>query len=148
MNLVINSMINSLSFVIEYEKSIYRLLERGKKNLPTSIKYINAIIQNYNSIFLYYMDNVNSISFTNSGDNYIEEEVLNSIMTDVKLSDDFIIENLLVDYFNKHIDSVYNINLEKLEEYDYMEYTFNSYIKIPMLLFILRYYYNKFVSNN
>jgi len=139
---------DSSTFVIEYEKSIYRFLEKNKKNLPLSIKYSNTIIKNHNSIFLYFLDNVNSIVFSTDGIEYIEDNILNAILTDIKLSDEFIIENLMVDYFNKHIDSIYNINLEQLEEYEFIEYSFNSFIKIPILLFILRFYYNKFVSNN
>ena len=87
-----------------------------------------------------------SIGFTENGVSYIDDNVLNGIISDTKLEPNFIIDNLIIDYLNNHIDSVYNIDLDTLAEYEYLDISFNSFIKIPILLFILRYYYKKFIE--
>ncbi len=137
---------DSHTFPIEYEKSLYRILERNKKSLLSNhINYSITGINNATSIFKYYNDNViKSIYFSNIGDPYISDELLNNISTGTS-SIENIVHKTIIDYFNNSINVIDEFNMEPLAEIDYINYDLNSFILIPIVLFILRTYYNKFM---
>jgi hypothetical protein len=136
------------TFPLEYEQCIYRIIEKCKKaKLPTTIQYIPWVIENLTSIFKYYRDSsVMSVKFI-SGQDYINPDLLTRIQTGEKLEEDNIIDTLLIDFFNENTQTIYNIDLNKLSEYDeYIDLSFETFIKIPILLYILKFHYTNFMS--
>ena len=135
-------------FPITYEMSFYgRMVDKDIKELDY-IRYDPCPITYQHSIFLYYnLRNIRTIAFVpdhvGSGI-YIKDNVIDAIKNDNIEELGNIIEELLVKYFNDRIESIFQIDIDKLKEYR-MKYTMYDYIMIPILLFILQYYNEKFL---
>ena len=134
-------------FPLEYDKSFYHILEKNKKSMiPEHINYATGSVANTSSIFRYYNDvYVKSIYFSDIGLPYIDDILINSIINSIP--SDKVSYKTIIDYFNNNVNVIDTFDMGPLAENDYIEYDLNSFILIPMLLFILRVYYNKFMAN-
>ena len=134
-------------FPLEYDKSFYHILEKNKKSMiPEHISYATGSVANTSSIFRYYNDvYVKSIYFSDIGLPYIDDILINSIINSIP--SDKVSYKTIIDYFNNNVNVIDTFDMGPLAENDYIEYDLNSFILIPMLLFILRVYYNKFMAN-
>lgn len=135
-------------FPITYEMSIYSAIENNNIRDLDYVRYELCPITYQHSIFLYYnLTNVKSLVFVpdHVGSNvYIRDELINSIISNIPENATNIIEELMIRYFNNSIESILQINIDKLKEYK-MSYSLTDYIMIPILLFIIRYYTDKFL---
>ena len=60
-------------------------------------------------------------------------------------------DNIIVKYMHDEIDSIYNINLDELENFTYFQASWVNFVKIPLLLYAMKGYYKLFTqkqSNN
>jgi len=136
-------------FPTTYEMSFYgRMVDRDIKELDY-IRYELCPITYQHSIFLYYnLKNIRSLVFVPDHVGiglYIKDKIIDGIKNNNIEELDNIIEELMVKYFNDTIDSIYQIDIDRLKEYR-MKYCMYDYIMIPILLFIMKYYNNKFVN--
>lgn len=146
--IVINNEDYGEQFPITYEMSFYGRLEDKDIGELDYIRYDPCPITYQHSIFLYYnAKNVRTLAFVPDHVGpcvYLRDELIDSIKNNTVENAENIIEELLVKYFNDSIESIFQIDIEKLKSYK-IKYTMNNYIMIPMLLFIIRYYSNKFL---
>lgn len=133
---------------LHYEKSFYRTVEKQNLNKVNNINFITVGINDLSSVFQYWcVQNVKSIRFSDSGGSaYIPSELIEKIKTCTLDENDNIIENLLIQFFNNKITSIHAIDQVKLLDYDYLDFNMESFIMVPILLFILRFYVNNFLS--
>lgn len=137
---------NSFTFPIEYENSIYRFIEKNKKTLVNNTYYGFSFVKNMDSVFNFFNDNtVRSINFTSNLYPYISPDLISQIQSGEKSPDNSVIESLIVDYFNNNLSSIYSFDLDKLEDFNFITYDFKTFILIPISLFIIRFYFNKFM---
>lgn len=128
-------------FEYEFGFSIYEaILKKDKDSIPKYLGYNLNTVTNLSSVFNYYgLDNVFSISFDElSPKQYIATELLIGIIENSNMNHN-ILYKLISDYFNKEIESIYDVSFNVLDGYR-MSYNFQEYIFIPIILFILKYY--------
>lgn len=137
----------SNTFLYDYETSIYRIIEMNRKDMLNYIKYNPNYLVDQTSVFNFYrIKNILSIGFNNGLVSYIDDSLIDNIKNNIHAENESIIDKLIIDYFNNSVNTIYDLNVDRLKNYDYISYSFNSFIMIPMILFILRYYYSKFMS--
>lgn len=139
----------SPTMLIEYHNSIYRALELKKKSLLKDYRYIINPIRYNMSIFLYYrLTNVKSPQLMDSGTvSYIRPELIEKIISPSDVIDENVMCKTIIDYFNNKINTVYDIDRAGLREYmEYMNYDRETFILVPLLLYILRTEYQKFMT--
>lgn len=56
-------------------------------------------------------------------------------------------DNIIIRFMHDKIDSVYNIDLEELDNMLYFDSSWDIFIKIPILIYILKFYQKKFLRN-
>ena len=135
-------------FIIEYDLCFYNTI--ANRDID-NIKYINFLLTSVsdpNSIFNYYhATKMKSVMFVDTGlqHNYIQESLIDGIKHNVIKDSMSEIEKLIINYFNDNIESIYNINIDKLNDYK-IRYDHEHFVLIPIILYILHYYINKFMS--
>lgn len=137
------------TMMLEYHNSFYRAVEAKKKSIIKPYPYSWTFITNFSSIFAFYRDgNVRSIKFDPNGImDYIRPEVLNAITTPSDDLNENVMIKTIVGFFNEKINTIYELNRVDLREYpEYMGYDHETYVLVPVLLYILRHYYNKFMT--
>jgi len=135
------------TFLYEYETSLFRNIETLNKSKLKHVDYSQRLISNPQSCFRFYRDNaVRSVSFLNGTIPYISHELIDRIKSKEVLQTDGIVNKILIDYFNKSTTSIASLDLTALEDYDYIDYSFESFVLIPVILYILRYYYSIFMA--
>lgn len=140
---------STYKFPIEYENSIYRAIEKHKKELFNNVTYGYSNIKNVDSVFKLYNDKyIKGVNFINNTFNYINQSLINQIQTGEKLENNNIVYNTIIDHFNNNLDTIYSFNLDLLEDVQYINYDFETFILIPILLFILKFHFNKFMIEN
>ena len=55
-------------------------------------------------------------------------------------------DKMLVKYMNDQIDSIYNIDFEGLTDFTYFMPTWFNFVKIPLMLYVMKGYYNLFIK--
>ena len=55
-------------------------------------------------------------------------------------------DKILIKYINNNIESIYDINLEKLHDELFFDLNWFSFIKIPLVLYCIKQSYKKFLS--
>lgn len=135
------------TFILEYEYSFYTLLEHRNVEDLDYVKYINTMIAYPESIFKFYSDlSVRSVLLNPLSDlSYIPDTLIDNIKKNVITSDMNILEKILIGYFNKNIQSIYEIDIDLLKRYK-LEYTFNDFLMIPISLFIIRNFAIEFMN--
>lgn len=138
----------NIRFVPEYDDCIFSLVESRSINELKPIRCLKNSISYEESVFrMYNMDNVRSVMFIDTGSEmYIKDELIDHIKKYIIDENATIIESLLVNYFNDGYDSIYNINLDKLMNYK-IKYNYDDFILIPIILYILRFYCDRFMIN-
>lgn len=135
-------------FPITYEMSIYDSIENREIEKLDYIRYELCPITYQHSIFLYYnLKNVKSLTFVPDhvgAGVYIKDTLIDAIISNNVENTTNIIEELLVKYFNDSIESILQLNIAKIKEYR-ISYSLNDYIMIPILLFIIRFYTDRFL---
>jgi hypothetical protein len=134
---------------IEYHKSIYRAVEAKKKNLVPSTLYGLSYINNPFSMFSYYRDgNVRSIQFSSTGTfTYIRPSLIEKVTTTGDTTDENVMSKTIIDFFNDKVSDIYGLDRVALRDFpDFMDVDQETFVLIPILLYILRFYYNKFMS--
>lgn len=138
-------------FGLQYHKSFYRLVEDNKKTAVKQENFTLYPIQDAGSVFKYYRDTaVRSVIFGEYEYSYLPQPFIDSMFPE----EGVVVEarpsiSTIVKYFNKEIESIYDLDLESLLEYnDFMDYDYETFIMIPVLLYILRNRYNKFMATN
>lgn len=161
------------SFELEYDNSIYKAFELQKPKRLLNNKFRLVEISNIYSIFYYYSVLCGSVRFTNGDMDYIEPRLLramkeNNIGDDGKSKKDFVkipifylqskdinnedigefteFDKILIKYINNNIESIHDINLEKLDDEVFFDLNWFSFIKIPLVLFCIKRCYKKFLS--
>lgn len=161
------------SFELEYDNSIYKAFELQKPKRLLNNKFRLVEISNIYSIFYYYNVLCGSVRFTNGDMDYIEPRLLramkeNNIGDDGKSKKDFVkipifylqstdinnedigefteFDKILIKYINNNIESIHDINLEKLDDEVFFDLNWFSFIKIPLVLFCIKRCYKKFLS--
>ena len=134
-------------FDTTYELSIYDAIENCKIDELDYVRYELTPITYPHSIFLYYnLKNIKSLTFVpdhvGSGV-YIPDNIIDGIRNNT-YDDLDILSELLVRFFNNSIESIFQIDMDKLKAYK-ITYTPYNYIMIPIILFILQYYNEKFL---
>lgn len=163
---------SSCSFELEYDNSIYKAFELQKPKRLINNKFKLVEISNIYSIFYYYNVLCGSVRFTNGNMDYIEPRLLrtmkeNNIENDNELKKDFVnipifylqskdinedigefseFDKILIKYINNNIESIYDINLEKLDDELFFDLNWFSFIKIPLVLYCIKQSYKKFLS--
>lgn len=131
-------------FPITYDYSIYRLIELRNKDELKYVKYTLCPITYQHSIFLYYnLKHIKSvIPVPVADDFYVPQYLIDNITNNItdNLS---VLEELVVNYFNDSIESIFQINTAKLNQY-MIKYEMNDFIMIPIIIFILKFYIEKF----
>jgi hypothetical protein len=137
-------------FLIEYNDSIYKALEMGKIDYNKKYMYRIDYINNPTSIFSVYREHRARDIVLGRGDNfYVPYELITKIAKNEIVDDDNIVWELIIKYFNKGIDSVYTIDIDKLRDYNtYMDYNFETFILLPIVLFIIKKKYAEFMGTN
>lgn len=133
-------------FIPEYDMSFFTAIEDKRLSDVEHTKCAYPSIAYGDSIFVRYnMNNVLSTLLIDTGNKeYIPDELIDNILHNVDHPNSSIFNNMIVNYFNDGYDSIYNLNLDKLSDYK-MRYTYENFLLIPIVLFIMRYYYKKFM---
>lgn len=133
-------------FPMTYDYSIYKIIELKEKDKLRYVNYEICPITYQHSIFLYYnLHNIRSVipmPRIIGSNSYVPDYLIDDIKHNI--TDNLtIIEKLIVNYFNDSIESVFQINIDELNEYR-VQYDLNNFILVPILLFVLKYYINNF----
>lgn len=128
-----------LAFPVQYDDSIYRIIEtRNIENL-TYVRYMTTGITYQDSIFNYYnkLSNTKSVWFIDTGDNqYISDDIINAIeQKEIPLGTD-ILDDIFITYFIQD-HNIYSIDIDRLKHYR-LQYTFDDFVKVPMVLFMIK----------
>lgn len=141
-------------FEIAYHDSIYRALEVGKVTMGEQLYSVDPINDPTSIFRIYRKDNARDINLTLKRPNcgcdseyYINRELLNIIPTGSYKDVDSVVWKIIIDYFNNDL-TLHKLRLDDLEDFNvFMDYSLESYKLIPILLFILRKTYKKFMTN-
>jgi len=135
--------------MLEYYGSIYRALAESKKNLVKPVLFTRGYLTNPTSVFSFYRTaNVRSVIFDlTATEPYIRSEIIDNIITPGDLTNENVVVKTIVAFFNNTLTNMYELDVNTLKNYyDYIGYDRESYVLIPILLYILRDSYNKFMS--
>ena len=133
---------NHPSFYQEYESSIYSAMEKLDPSVNVNDKYILQPITDLQSIFQFYRDSTTRSVQLGSATHYAN--YLETIVVD---EDQFNMGELVNKHLNGEITSIVNLPLDKLSRYyTWMTYSRESFTYVPLILFVLRYHYNKFMK--
>lgn len=128
-------------FDILYEKTFYRNIEKcDKSKLPDEILYSEAFIYDCLSVFnLMKVHEARTVEFTDchiTGD-YIDYLLLRYIKdNNIEDCKDNHIYKLIVKYFNNNADNLRDLDIENFSK-DIIEYSFDHFILIPIVLYII-----------
>ena len=157
----LNNEDDTCCYLLEYDTSIYRAYEARKFSRLPIAKFTLVELGNMWSVFKYFRSRVKSLRFSNGTIEYLPEPLLNAMRTG-ELPEEISFENkdydetntyvfdeadsIIVKYMHDKIDSIYSIDLDKLEEFSYFKPVWNNLIKVPLLLYALKGYYKLFIK--
>ena len=153
----LNNEDDSCCYMLEYDMSIYRIFELRRKNRVILPMYRLGDITNIYSVFKYYNANVKSVRFANGDKPYLPQDVVMSMVSGVipeEPENDTVnmpyifdeADKMIVKYMNDQIESIYNIDFEALIDFNYFTPTWFNFVKIPLLLYVMKGYYNLFIK--
>ena len=161
------------SFQLEYDRSIYKAFELKKPKRIGENKFRLVEISNMYSIFYYYSVLCGSVRFTNGDMDYMDPTLIKAMKEDIirnngTLNRDFVkipiyylqtndinqeeniefseFDKILIKYINNNIESIYDIDLEKLDDELFFDLNWFNFIKIPLVLFCMKGCYKKILS--
>jgi hypothetical protein len=138
------------TMMLEYHNSIYRALELQKKEMIQLNKCGQVFITGRSSIFSFYRDQtIRSVQLDpNALNDYIRADLITKIQTPPDVLDETVIGSTIVKFFNDSVKTIYDLDGDSLKDYTaFMGYDQETFTLIPILLYILRFYYNKFMSS-
>lgn len=190
--IMLSSEDESNDFFMEYDTSIYKVLELRKPNYLKEYKFVCTCIDDQYSSFNFYRNRkVKTVRFRYGNMCYLHEPLIRA-MKEGKFNDEepevkpepspepeipsgpsvdeimplhieeidpgfgitghecpeiAELDNLLVNYMHDKIDSIYNIDLEELDNMLYFDTSWDMFIKIPIAIYILKFYQKKFLRN-
>lgn len=122
-------------FIFEYNNSFYKRIEdESKRKLKDSYGYMLAFLCNFRSVFCYYKKPTRTVRFAHHDKDYIPPELIESIKFNT-LTDNSIY-NIIIKYFNNQYKTINTIDIEELLDIN-IEYSFEYYIFIPMIIYII-----------
>lgn len=135
------------TFLYEYEASFFRAIEKNNKSIVKSeYKFMTYKSVDPTSMFGYYNEPVRTVRFTGGFMEYINNSILqgisNNIITEEPLFD------IIIKYFNKSISTPFELKLEEIKDYPFVSPTFEAFIYVPMVLFILEEWRKSFIAND
>lgn len=135
------------TFLYEYEASFFRAIEKNNKSIVKSeYKFMTYKSVDPTSMFGYYNEPVRTVRFTGGFMEYINNSILqgisNNIITEEPLFD------IIIKYFNKSISTPFELKLEEIKDYPFVSPTFEAFIYVPMVLFILEEWRKSFIVND
>lgn len=135
------------TFLYEYEASFFRAIEKNNKSIVKSeYKFMTYKSVDPTSMFGYYNEPVRTVRFTGGFMEYINISILqgisNNIITEEPLFD------IIIKYFNKSISTPFELKLEEIKDYPFVSPTFEAFIYVPMVLFILEEWRKSFIAND
>lgn len=135
-------------FILEYHDSFYKSVEDTSKRHLTEFKFDKLTIIDITSIFSLYRDfKVKDIKLGSGNSFYVPMDLVTRIMNNNTLDSDTIVWETIIKFFNNELTTIYNLKLNKLEDYhSYFAYDFESYVLMPILLYIIRLSYLSFMS--
>lgn len=164
---------NSCCFNIEYDQSIFKAYEKRKPKRINKYLFSLTDIVDYSSVFKYYnTQNCQSVRFRNGQYEYInagfvtlmisgEFESGQTVMGYEKIQPIYYLQNyipkvdnvleltemeeIIIKYLHDKIESIYSIDMDKLEDEAFFDLNWDSFIKIPLLLYALKGYYKLFI---
>ena len=164
---------NCCSFNMEYDNSIYKAFELNRRDRIKHYMFRLQDISNIYSIFKYFNVECNSVRFNNGEMNYLEPCLINAIKNGINEnnlsekdevyipiyylqkdkdnetinSDNFNeFDKIIIKYMNDQIDNIHSIDLNKLEDMIFFDLNWFTFIKIPLVLFVLKNSYKKFIQ--
>lgn len=136
-------------FTLTYHDSIYRALELGNVSHVRKQLYNAGPIDDATSIFNIYREYRTKdvvLSSNNGSDYYIDGDLIDKILSNTYNDSDSVVWQTIIKFFNKDITTIYTLDIESLEDYNsYISYDFESYVLIPILMYVLKTQYNKFM---
>jgi hypothetical protein len=139
------------SFEFDYDLSIYNAIEnKDTEQMPDSLIYTLKPITYQNSVFHYYRASASAVMFVPLVENYdyMPPELFTRIKQGFKDIGDSVLRDIMVDYFNDRITSMKSFNVKELKHLSkYFKADFETYILVPIILFIIRSYYFGFIQN-
>jgi hypothetical protein len=147
----LNNEDDTCCFPIEYDNSLFRAFETRKKIKRFSYNNFRLQdIKNIYSVFNYYRAKVFSIRFRDGSVEYFPHQIIDAIVSgEIVDSEDYTFDEadkLIVKYMNDQIDSIFNIDMDALEEFTYYTPTWVNMIKVPLLLYTMKGYYKLFIK--
>lgn len=135
-------------FDYEYDNSPYYAIEHKDAGELDYVSHLYVPITYSNSRFRYWGDNaIKSVLYVDFGDSqYIPHELIDKIKserTDETSND--VYEQLLIGFFADKYENITRLPLDDLREIKIKRGT-DDMIKIPLILFILRFYAERFMS--
>ena len=147
----LNNEDDTCCFPIEYDNSLFRAFETRKKIKRFSYNNFRLQdIKNIYSVFNYYRAKVFSIRFRDGSVEYFPHQIIDAIVSgEIVDNEDYTFDEadkLIVKYMNDQIDSIFNIDMDALEEFTYYTPTWVNMIKVPLLLYTMKGYYKLFIK--
>lgn len=137
-------------FTSQYLNSFYRALELNRKDLVKDQKFIREPISSLTSQFAKYrLEDIRFIRVNTGTESYLGTDLIERILANNPLPDEGIVTGLLIKYFNGGIHSLQDLELDRLKEYPtFMQIDEDSFRLIPIMMFIIKAQYRKFMSIN
>lgn len=138
------------NYLLQYDGSFYRALELKRKDLVNNSYYNLQKTSVATSVFSVYRDdNIKVVDLSSSDTNYIPKALIDLITSNGDASTYDIKWKTIVAYFNDKLTTVYDLKLDEFNNFNiFMNVSFENFILIPIILYILRVQYNKFMSQN
>lgn len=133
---------------IDYYHSLFNAADNMNINIFTNTLMRNESITNITSVFALYSTAIQSTKFSFGTEPYIRTELLDKIKTNTIDDSDSVIVKTVIKFFNNEIDDIYKLDMNELK--NYMEFIDNdreTFILVPIVLFVMKYYYKQFMAN-
>lgn len=172
-SLYLNNEDQSCCFEMEYDRSIYKAYEMRKPKRFNQTKFSLVDIKNMYSVFAYYgvRNCCSSVRFRNGYKDYLDSGLIYGIQSgdiesgskdresdmpiyylqanipkhkDIDRKYDEL-DLIIIKYMHDMIDSIYNINMDELEDSIYFDLNWSTFIKIPLALYAIKGYYKLFL---
>jgi hypothetical protein len=137
-------------FMSKYHMSIYRALELGRRDMVKDDLFSRMTISSNTSIFARYgNEQIKKIDVGGGEESYLGSDLIDRILNNSISVDSNIVDETIVKYFNHGIQTISDISVKALKEYPtFVNLTRESYQRVPILLYIIKDVYHKFMSVN
>lgn len=136
-------------FDIEYDISVFRLLEDQNVNDLEYIRALRTHVSYADSVFNYYrVENLKSIWFVPTGDfTYLPDDFISRIKACAITDKTTALEEVIINQFNNKYTNLTQIDVSKLSSYK-LRYNFFDFLAIPMVLYCVTKQISDYMSNS